>query len=418
MSALLFLLLSLPGAGPTQGRDAEEQKRTEAKKPKRVVFFATKAHRKSSQSLSTAVRAQLSDLPVELVVVWQQRLWTSFKNQVQAARQKAASLSAGGREVIALFWCRHSPRPRLVLYARKQDRVLKRSLAGAQKGEQSETAAIITRTAVSTILKGKPPPAARPAPPPSRLPASRPRPDSRPRRTPPKARAAARSRPAEKSPRAEKSPPAEKGPRAEKSPPAGGDEKEPAATTAKSATPPDRAHHWLRLEAGYAPGGFSTEVGVTHGMLASAAVRLHQSWLLSVDYRFVQNVSGDALGASTEVSRYPIGIGGHYRLGYGRVELGGTVRLTAELLRPRTNTTSPAVEVSDDSLSAVFSVEPALYCSFRAYWRLRLFLYAGVSIPLNNRKFVVESATGEEETAVSGWPAQPRLAAGVSVDLF
>jgi hypothetical protein len=311
-----------------------------------------------------ALKGQLSDVPVTLQLVWVNRLAKRVDEQVQAAREQ---VKAKGKDILAVFWCDLSDPPHLYLFAPKPNRFLERSLKGSAAGEQLESIAVIVRTSVSALLAGKPI-GKKPPPPP------RPRPRARPR---------SRSKP-------------------------------PPVVKVKTRKP---RRQWLRLETAYALDGYSTDVGVTHGFYAAVSVHLHRNWSVVADFRVLPGISTSisAPDVSARLNRYPIGIGARFRWPLGRFEVGGTLRVVMEYVKPRTSGTEVVLE--SDEGAFLFSAVPMFYGSVRVVWRVRAFLAAGVRVAFNRRRYVVESAA-DTKVLAEPWPAQPLVLAGVCVDVF
>ncbi len=118
-----------------------------------VLMIAPRTDIEMSRRTWEAVRGQLSDLPVSLVIEWVDTLEPDLRSQIQQARRAAERTMA-----ITVFWADLSVPDQVYLYLSQPtgERILVRSVATEGGGDEGrlETLAIIVRTSVRAVLEG------------------------------------------------------------------------------------------------------------------------------------------------------------------------------------------------------------------------------------------------------------------------
>jgi hypothetical protein len=124
-----------------------------ADEPARVVMIAPTGDRELNQRAAEAVAAQLGDLLVTFELEWVDEMPPEMRAQVDRAREVTAR-----RRATAVFWLDLTQPEQLFLYIDEPEggRILVRSISSEGEGVEStlETAAVIIRGAVKSILAG------------------------------------------------------------------------------------------------------------------------------------------------------------------------------------------------------------------------------------------------------------------------
>ena len=81
-----------------------------------LLMIAARDQEERTRQALHALKGQLSDVPVELQLVWVDRLAKRVDEQVQAAREQVKA-KWKGKKVLAVFWCDLSDPPHLYLFA-------------------------------------------------------------------------------------------------------------------------------------------------------------------------------------------------------------------------------------------------------------------------------------------------------------
>ncbi len=124
-----------------------------AAEPALVIMIAPRKDLTISQRTWSAVRGQLSDLPVHFEIEWVDALQSDLRSQVKQAREAAAR-----RQAVTVFWADLSVPDQVFLYISHPsgERILVRHVGSESGGFEGrlETLAVIVRTSVKAVLEG------------------------------------------------------------------------------------------------------------------------------------------------------------------------------------------------------------------------------------------------------------------------
>ncbi|HEY3448224.1 MAG TPA: hypothetical protein VGK67_17845 [Myxococcales bacterium] len=304
-----------------------------------------------------SVRAQLSDLPVELQVAPVKKLEGFLGAQMKVARQVA------GPEGLAVVWLELSPGDPVFVYVAdpRRNRVLARSVDWDGALGHLEAVGLIIRSSVQALLEGQQIGFEAP---------ETPRPGTK---------------PFPKQPEPEKE--------------AG------------------RRFH-LGLLAGYSlstPGG---DAPLLHGVDAAAFLGIGENLFLTGGYRVIPSFLERAGSYSISVvTRHPFWLGVGGKLTFGRVQLGGDLSCNVDVVDLEIKSMGPWLQTSPPHEQVIVSLAPTLFAAVRLVGPLSVFLAGGVEVPLNERHYFTQGPAGRG-VVLTPWEVQPRGTMGLRVDVL
>jgi hypothetical protein len=262
-----------------------------------VVMLAESHHRETSERAASAVRGQLSSLPVELEVCWIDRFPGEVSDQIREAERRARSSGA-----IAVFWCDLGRADRIYLYfaAPGGGRVLLRELSGPDEGGLSEALAVIVSSSVEAMLAG--------------------------------------------------------GKIGVAVPP--GEPREAGETSPATKRPPDSSAVSLRAEAGYALDILSRSAGPTHGPSLAVGLDAGEHFSCELGYRFAFPVERSARGVSPELWRHPVLLSARAALPLLPFRLSAGLALIVDTVTEKVRALDERTEVSGDGAEVYVSLMP------------------------------------------------------------
>lgn len=304
-----------------------------------------------------SVQAQLSDLPVELVLQPVPRLEGFLGAQMKVARQVA------GPEGLAVVWLELSPGDPIFVYVAdpQRNRVLARSVDWDGALSHLEPVGLIVRASIQALLAGQQIGFEAPAPP--------------------------------------------KGPPRDEPPPP---------------LPPVRSEKGFRLglSLGYAPTLVGGVAPLLHGLDASLSAGWGEHLFLTGGYRviapFLMRANPYALAY---VSRHPLWFGAGGRARFGPLQLGGELACGVDLVNIDMKEVGPWVSVAPPHEQVVVSLAPTVFGAYRIVDPLSVYLSVGVDVPINERHYYTQGPGGRA-VVVTPWEVQPRAAVGIRLDIL
>jgi hypothetical protein len=315
----------------------------------------------ATDALAGAVQAQVSDLPVRLVI---ERLITfppTLPAQVAMAAEIAARLAAG-----TVFWLDVSVPDRVFVFLAEPggSRVLVRAVDAIDEAERVESVAVIVRGLAQAVLDGGTIGIAPPAPPPPEPPAA--------------------SLPAE-----------------------------PAVVPPP---PPAPARAWLGLQLAYEADFFTDQVSALHGLAAGLVFHLHENWSVFAAYRILGPAEVSGGGIDLDVSRHPMELGARFRWPLGDWDVGASLYGVVDYLTRDAGTGSSGMQVTAPEGAWLGGLGLLVHGSYRIAGSFRMFLDAGIDVFVNGVEYVVDTGAGRT-MLLGSWYVCPRVLLGLSVDL-
>jgi len=363
--ALALLLAGLPlqaqdGAAPPATRDGAGQANPV------VVLLVDRRGEPDPQPVIQAVRAQVSDLPVDLEIHWASPPAGDLPRQAWMAQQIARASMAS-----LVLWLAPLEGDRLFLMVPETDHPLLERNLGEPAGEASaEVTAIIARNAIRSWLAGVPieadPLTVEPAP-----------------------------------PEAEEPPPPPTPSEAEEPPP-----------------PPPAAEDqpWggrLSLDVGYSYLGLHDDHPAVHGARFALNVWIARGLRGLVGYYALESVSGSTAGFTLDVGRHPITLGLRWSHPVGPLELGGGVDVLLDIVKEQLTRTPQGAAPTGNRREIDFSVHPSVRLDWPLVPWLRAYIAAGVEIAASRTEYHVE-IDSEKRTIIESWPVRPLIVVGMA----
>ncbi|MFO8070497.1 MAG: hypothetical protein R6V85_01365 [Polyangia bacterium] len=319
-----------------------------------VAMLAERHHREASERTASAVRGQLSSLPVELEVCWVDRLPGEVPDQISEAERRARSSGA-----IAVFWCDLGRADRIYLYfaAPGGGRVLLRELSGPDGGGLSEALAVIVSSSVEAMLAG------------GKIGVAVPRGE----------------------PREERSSFATRRPR-------------------------DGSAVSSRAEASYALDILSGSAGPTHGPSLAVGLDAGKHFACELGYRFAFPVERSARGVSLELWRHPISLSARAVLPLSFFRLSAGLALTVDTVTENVRALDDRAEVSGEGAEVYVSLMPLIRLDGRLADGVWLFALAGADICLRELSYEVATPSGSH-SVIDTWRVRPSFSLGLAVAL-
>ncbi|MBI5486530.1 MAG: hypothetical protein HY905_04285 [Deltaproteobacteria bacterium] len=373
-AVLAWLFTLLPAEVPAEPASPPTAVPPPAASPGPIValLIATNGPDGPGGSLLDAIQAQLTDLPVELIVEPAAELPSTLPAQIALAADFARRAGAA-----TVFWFDSSVPDRVFVYLAERggSRLLMRAVDSADPAERVESVAVIVRSLVQSILAGGTIGMSLPATSPAASP-------------PPEPPVAA--------PSPEPPPPTEP----------------PAETPAPSDQPP-----WLGLQLAYAVDFYSSEATALHGLDAGVLFHVHENWSLFAAYRVLGDAEVSGGGIQLGVGRHPLELGVRFRWPIDDWDFGASLFGAVDVLTPRAGSTVAGMRASPSSDAWVGGMGLLVHGSYRLAGMLRIFLDGGVDVWFDPLDFAAE--TGDGQVVLIGTRYfVPRLLLGLWVDLL
>jgi hypothetical protein len=342
--------------------------------PRRVVLVVTAGGDEArAKSASDAIRAQLGDLAVELVVEPPGTVSSELRDRLDLAARVCKEQDAIGAFFIEL------ERPDdLLLYLVEPEakRALVRRVKKPVGAEQAgvEELSLIVRSTTSALLEGREigmeeGPELHPAPPAKPPPAK-----------PPPAK-----------PLPPKPPPPE--------------------------PPPPGAESTGRLGVGYSGQAYAPESPWQSGLGVALSGSPDDRLFFGLAYVAFAPVEVENDQVRIRVARYPLEALARYEIPVGRLRFAGELGLTAELARRATTRTSSGVLATANDDRWLWGASPRVRVMFEVWRRTRLGVGVGLDVFFNNSKYVADLA-GDRDTLLSPYRTRAAADAGLTVDLW
>jgi hypothetical protein len=352
---LLVLVACVAGAsGPAAASSSDAS-------PLTVVALVLSAEGgAATDALAGAVQAQVSDLPVRLVVERTAGFPPTLPAQVAMAAEIAARVAAG-----TVFWLDVSVPDRVFIFLAEPggSRVLVRAVDATEEAERVESVAVIVRGLVQAVLDGGTIGIAPPAPPPPEPPAA--------------------SLPAE-----------------------------PAVVP----PPPAPARAWLGLQLAYEADFFTDQITALHGLAAGLVFHLQENWSVFAAYRILGPAEVSGGGIDLDVSRHPMELGARFRWPLGDWDVGAGLYGVVDYLTRDAGTRSSGMQVTAPETAWLGGLGLLVHGSYRIAGSFRVFLDAGIDVFVNGVEYVVDTGAGRT-MLLGSWYVCPRVLLGLSVDL-
>lgn len=353
----LLALLAVPTAARAEGA-------------RKVVLVVSASSAEQVESVTNALRAQLGDLPTEVVVETPSPVPAELR-----ARLDYAADACTRNDAVGAFFVEAERADDLLLYLvePRARRALVRRVKKQAGAEQAglEELGIIVRSSVGALLEGREigmeagPDLATPEPKPSPPPKPEPAPVA-PRPAPP---------------------------RAQEAPSTG------------------------RLAAHYAGQAFAAEVAWQSGLGVELAASPDRRWVFGLGYVALSPVEVESSAARVKVARHPLRGFAGYEVPAGGFRLGLELGLIGELDRRATTRTASGVEPTESADTWSAALSPRVTFRYPVWQGTEVWAGLGLDLFLNDSDYVAELA-GRTETLLSPYRARAGAAMGLSVDLW
>jgi hypothetical protein len=357
-----------PARGPEgQAADARPDGETDTDTWTIVLMIAGEGG--TDDPMAMSIRAQLVDLPVELVVVSIDALPGSLPRQHELAR--SVSVDHGAELVL---WFELAAEERLYLYLSEQERastlMRELSVAGESAAGRAASVAVIVRGVVDALVQG------------GHLGVEF---------EEVAARAEEVEAPAEREIIAE--PPGEDGDAIEV---------------------PRRTLVEVALTAAYGIERFSDAAPAAHAIVLGIDLWLAELLLIDLRYRATFPVRIDDGAARFEITRYPTQLGLRGAGHKGAWDFGGGIVFVLDVIERRGTALIPGVVVSEDRRWVRSAIGPVLQAGWRAHPRIRLWLDVGFDVHFSP---VEHFAEAEDRAVLRQYAFRPRGQLGLAVTL-
>jgi len=319
-----------------------------------------------SGAVMEAVRAQLSDLEVRLEAREVEGLsGSALARQISAAERET---TAG---VLAAFWFDFGAEGSVHLFLAGPggERVLVRRLEASQATGRAEGLAIIVRASVAAMLQG------------GRIGISV------------EEAVAMEDRPREPAP----PPPPPGAP----PPAADDDDDEPS----------------LSMGVAYSYHARSDDQPAISGLWLGLELRVAGRLSVLAGYTVLANVEAGNDLATLKLAGHPVDFGLGARFPAGPLELGGALSMVVDNETQEAERLAAGMRRNGDTDDLIIGLRAMADLSARIAPRLRLFLCAGVQVPLNPRRYSASGPDGSE-TLIDSWPVYPWALLGLRVGLL
>jgi hypothetical protein len=324
-----------------------------------VVLLASTQSPGALDPLLLGIRAQVSDLPVSLVMEEVTELPPSLPDQVALASRLALRDSA-----VAVFWLDLFRPGRLFIYLAEPggSRVLVRAVEASTGVAGIEAVAVIVRGLVQAIIEG----------------------------------GTIGVQPASTHMTATAAP----------GPPL------PAMTPSPSPSMP-----WLSVQLALALDFRFKQAPVQAGLDAGLLLSPHENWTIFADYRLLTGAQTPSADIDLEVSRHPMTVGVRVQWPFGAWDIGASLFGVLDYVTEEAVVHSSRLTVTKSDAVWLGGVGLLAHGSWRATPVLRLFVNAGLEVYTSTLEYVVE-LSGGPAVLLSSLPVCPRILVGVSLDVI
>lgn len=341
-----------------------------ADEPRRVVVVVSAADAARAEGVMGAIKAQLGDLPVAVVVEG---------GEVPSALRERLDFAARAckqHDAVGAFFVEAEQADDLLLYlvepAAKRALVRRvKKTAGAEQAGVEELS-IIVRSTVGALLEGReigmeagPEIAPPPQPPPPRAP---PPPPAPPKQPPPKQRE------------------------------------------------PERAGVG-RLAAHYAGEAYAPEASWQSGLGVELSGSADGALFFGLGYVALSPVEVETESARVRVARYPLRAFVGYEVPLDRFALAGQLGLIGELDRRSTTKTGSGVVPTESADTLSWALSPRVTARYEVWARTHVWAGVGLDVFLSNSEYVAE-LPGRREALLSPYRARAQASVGLAVDLW
>ena len=337
--------LGAPAPGRTDGAEARRE----------VVLLTTGARPARDAALLRALRAQLTDLPVSVLV----RRIDVLPGTADASGREEGQAEA----VVARCWLRERADGGVDVHLAdpRARRLLVRTVSAAEVGH-TETIALLLGLAVRALLLG------------GGIDVQPPRPREGPR------------------------------------PP-------PVRVTVEPPRRPPRQGRRVTLALSYLWTAVSrSHPGVSSGVLELAG-RLPRGWALLGMVALGEPLQVDRTALRLRLARYPVALGARWAVTRRRLTLGASLALGLEVLRAALEPRQLGVAPADDWADVTARLIPEVHLQVRLGWRLSVRLDLGAEVVLNPRRYTAAVQGGGIDVLLYPWPVQPRARLGLVLEL-
>ena len=341
-----------------------------AAEPRRVVVVVSASDAARAESVLGAIRAQLGDLPVALVVEAPGQIPKELRDRLDFAARACKE-----HDAVGAFFVEAEREDDLLLYLiepqakRALVRRVKRSVGAEQAGV--EEASIIVRSTVGALLEGReigmeagPELAAPPKPPPPKPP-------------PPVKPSPAPTRP------------------------------KPEAPVAGTG----------RLAAHYAGEAYAPEATWQSGLGVELSGSPDSQLFFGLGYVAYAPVEVETESARVRVARHPVRLFVAYEIPAARFRFAGQLGFIGELDRRSTTKTSGGVLPTESADGLTFALSPRVTAHYQVWQRTHVWVGVGLDIFLKNSEYVAE-LPGRTESLLSPYRTRAEASVGLSVDLW
>lgn len=341
-----------------------------AGEPRRVVLVVSASDAARAESLMGAIKAQLGDLPVALVVEEPARVPSALRDRLDFAAQACKQ-----HDAVGAFFVEAEQVDDILLYlvepAAKRALVRRvKKTAGAEQAGVEEMS-IIVRSTVGALLEGReigmevgpeiaPPP-----------------------------------KPAEPPPKPKPTPPRPAPPR-----------------------PPEPERHGLgRLAAHYAGESFAPEAPWQNGLGVELSGSPDGQLFFGLGYVAFAPVEVEGDAARVRVARYPLRALVAYEIPVERLRFAGQLGFVGELDRRSTTKTGTGVVPTESADTLLWAVSPRVTARYEVWSRTHLWAGVGLDVFLSNSEYVAD-LPGRREALLSPYRTRAQASLGLAVDLW
>lgn len=341
-----------------------------AEPDRRVVLLLANGDEARRETLVGAIRAQLGDLPVGIVVERAEGSTEKLRDRLDLAAGACKKHAAMGA-----FFLEAELADDLIVYLVEPEakRALVRRIKKTQGAEQAgvEELSLVVRSTVGALLEGReigmeqgPELAPKPAPKPAPVPAA-----------------------------------------------------PPPAPPRDAPAPRPRDQSRARLDAHYAGESYAPEVGWQNGLGVELSASMDGLLFFGLGYVASAPVEAERDAARVRIGRYPVRAFAGYEIPLDRLRFVGQLGLIGELDRRSTTKTAGGVAPTESDDQLGWAVSPRVGVRYDVGQRTSVGLTVGADVFLNVSEYVVDLPSGRE-TLLTPYRVRPRAALGIAVDLW
>lgn len=336
--------------------------------PRRVVVVLSAADAGRAESMLGAIKAQLGDLPVGLVVETPGDVPSALRERLDYAAKACKQ-----HDAVGAFFVEAEQADDLLLYliepAAKRALVRRvKKTAGAEQAGVEELS-IIVRSTVGALLEG---------------------------------REIGMEAGPELAPQPRPKPPAPK---------------PPPPKPAPRPTPPPKSEGVGRLAAHYAGEAYAPEATWESGLGVELSGSPDGQLFFGLGYVAMSPVEVETDSARVRVARYPVRAFVAFEIPFDRLRFGGQLGLVGELDRRSTTKTGSGVLPTESADTLSWAVSPRVTARYQVWERTQVWAGVGLDVFLSNSEYVAE-LPGRRETLLSPHRTRAAAALGLSVDLW